>query len=116
MLRRIAAGSIGICVPRRCHHAIFLTCGTSPARPVNRQLIVAIMKIEVRTFNAGDYATAFRLWESSEGVGLSEADSPEGITKYLNRNPASASWLSTANNSSGPFFVDTTGGAASSIT
>src|SRR5258706_298299 len=47
----------------------------------------ARMRIEVRTFNASDHAAAFRLWEHSEGVGLSEADSPEGIASFLNRNP-----------------------------
>ncbi|MCL6603392.1 MAG: GNAT family N-acetyltransferase [Paenibacillus sp.] len=34
-----------------------------------------------------DYSAAYRLWESTEGMGLSSADSEEEIIRYLHRNP-----------------------------
>ncbi len=34
-----------------------------------------------------DYPAAIRLWQSSEGIGLSKADEPEQIWAYLERNP-----------------------------
>jgi ribosomal protein S18 acetylase RimI-like enzyme len=34
-----------------------------------------------------DYGEVFALWESFPGVGLSEADSYDGIAGYLSRNP-----------------------------
>lgn len=34
-----------------------------------------------------DYPALRTLWESSEGVGLSDADSPEGFEQFLRRNP-----------------------------
>lgn len=43
-------------------------------------------KIEYRVFDGADYSSARKLWESAEGIGLSEADSPEGIARYLKRN------------------------------
>ncbi len=36
---------------------------------------------------AEDYDEVFRLWESAEGVGLTDADSRDGVEKYLGRNP-----------------------------
>ncbi len=45
------------------------------------------MKLETREMTAGDYDEVFRLWESAEGVGLTDADSKEGVETYLNRNP-----------------------------
>lgn len=33
------------------------------------------------------YSQVLALWKFSEGVGLSDADSPEGITNFLERNP-----------------------------
>lgn len=45
------------------------------------------MSVECRTFQESDYAAAFRLWQATEGIGLSEADSPEGIRLFLSRNP-----------------------------
>ena len=36
---------------------------------------------------ADDYDEVFPLWESAEGVGLTDADSREGVEMYVNRNP-----------------------------
>ncbi|HXK18518.1 MAG TPA: GNAT family N-acetyltransferase [Polyangiaceae bacterium] len=45
------------------------------------------MGLEIRVFRAEDHAQAWRLWESSEGVGLSSADSFENVARFLQRNP-----------------------------
>ena len=34
-----------------------------------------------------DYEAAYSLWEKAEGIGLSQADSPENIALFLARNP-----------------------------
>jgi ribosomal protein S18 acetylase RimI-like enzyme len=34
-----------------------------------------------------DYKTVLRLWQNSLGIGLSAADSQQGIQQYLERNP-----------------------------
>ncbi|PTX99126.1 GNAT family N-acetyltransferase [Opitutus sp. ER46] len=41
----------------------------------------------MREFTLADFETATALWRVSEGVGLNEADSREGITLFLTRNP-----------------------------
>lgn len=46
-----------------------------------------MMKIDYRIFAETDYPAARQLWESMEGIGLSEADSADGIARYLKRNP-----------------------------
>jgi N-acetylglutamate synthase len=46
------------------------------------------MSIEIREFTPDDYDAVDALWTSSEGVGLSRADSREGIRRFLERNPA----------------------------
>lgn len=45
------------------------------------------MSAATREMVASDYAGAMRLWEEAEGVGLSSADTPEAIARYLARNP-----------------------------
>lgn len=40
-----------------------------------------------RTMTINDYEAAIALWSESEGVRLRDADSREGIEKYLLRNP-----------------------------
>jgi putative acetyltransferase len=45
------------------------------------------MTIEILEFHAADYDAALVLWQRSEGIGLSEADSRENIERYLRRNP-----------------------------
>lgn len=43
-----------------------------------------------RTMTIDDYEAAIALWSESEGVRLRDADSREGIEKYLLRNPGSS--------------------------
>ncbi|MFZ5889599.1 MAG: GNAT family N-acetyltransferase [Myxococcota bacterium] len=45
------------------------------------------MAMVIREFCSADYAEALKLWETTEGMGLSEADSFEGISRLLERNP-----------------------------
>jgi ribosomal protein S18 acetylase RimI-like enzyme len=45
------------------------------------------MSIEIHPFTNQDYPEARRLWEETEGVGLSDADSRDGIELFLSRNP-----------------------------
>jgi ribosomal protein S18 acetylase RimI-like enzyme len=42
---------------------------------------------ELRVFTIDDYPVVRTLWESSDGVGLSDADSLDGVRKVLARNP-----------------------------
>jgi ribosomal protein S18 acetylase RimI-like enzyme len=42
----------------------------------------------VRPFRIEDHSQARQLWESMEGVGLSDADSLENIARFLERNPS----------------------------
>ena len=50
------------------------------------------MSIELREFLADDYQRVRALWESTEGVGLGDGDSPLGVVRLLNRNPG-LSWV-----------------------
>jgi N-acetylglutamate synthase len=43
--------------------------------------------ITIREMNMNDYEAMYHLWSSTEGMGLSEADAPEQIDRYLKRNP-----------------------------
>ena len=45
------------------------------------------MNIAIREMTIDDYVPVYALWESSEGLGLSDADSKEGIKRFLERNP-----------------------------
>jgi ribosomal protein S18 acetylase RimI-like enzyme len=45
------------------------------------------MSIQIKEFDIADYETVFELWEKTEGIGLSIADSRERILQYLERNP-----------------------------
>ena len=40
-----------------------------------------------RCMDIGDYDAVVKLWRSSNGISLREADSREGILRYLTRNP-----------------------------
>ena len=42
----------------------------------------------ITPFTMTDYAAVITLWDTSDGVGLSSADSPEAIQFYLERNPS----------------------------
>jgi N-acetylglutamate synthase len=55
------------------------------------------MDSNIRQMTITDYDNVFRLWQASEGVALSDADSRERIRQYLDRNP-------------GMSFVSSTGG------
>ncbi len=45
------------------------------------------MIITIQPFNIETYEEVLALWQKSEGVGLSGADSMENIRSYLERNP-----------------------------
>lgn len=41
----------------------------------------------IRPMVMTDYGAVCKLWESCEGVGLNDADTPESLNAYLHRNP-----------------------------
>ncbi|MGA9397725.1 MAG: GNAT family N-acetyltransferase [Anaerolineaceae bacterium] len=45
------------------------------------------MTINYRTMTLSDYQSVYDLWKSTPGIGLSDADSREGIEKFLKANP-----------------------------
>jgi N-acetylglutamate synthase len=45
------------------------------------------MAYTIRPMVGSDYAAVIALWQATEGVGLSSADSPDAIQRYLDRNP-----------------------------
>jgi len=45
------------------------------------------MSIVIREMAIEDYDEVLALWQTSEGVGLSDADSEEGLARFLDRNP-----------------------------
>jgi ribosomal protein S18 acetylase RimI-like enzyme len=45
------------------------------------------MNTEITPLSIGSYGEVLALWQQCEGVGLSDADSREGIQAYLDRNP-----------------------------
>ncbi len=45
------------------------------------------MAIVYRGMTSDDYQPVYDLWTKTEGIGLSQADSPEGIAQFLARNP-----------------------------
>ncbi len=45
------------------------------------------MSIELRELTIDDYESVYAVWAGSEGIGLSDADSKEGIKRFLARNP-----------------------------
>ena len=45
------------------------------------------MNVEIRPFSIEVYDAVFALWQKCDGIGLSQADSREGIQRYLRRNP-----------------------------
>jgi ribosomal protein S18 acetylase RimI-like enzyme len=47
----------------------------------------APFRTTVREMTPADYEEALALWKSSEGIGLSAADSKEHVERYLFRNP-----------------------------
>ena len=45
------------------------------------------MSTQIREMSIADYETMYALWQNTEGIGLSDADSKEGIKRFLERNP-----------------------------
>ena len=45
------------------------------------------MSIQIREMTIDDYEPIYALWQNTEGIGLSDADSKEGIKRFLERNP-----------------------------
>lgn len=45
------------------------------------------MEFKIVPFEMKDYKEIYQLWQSCEGIGLSDADSHEQIQRYLDRNP-----------------------------
>ncbi len=45
------------------------------------------MRVEIRAMTIADYDDVYALWQACEGVGLSAADSRQGIRRFLSRNP-----------------------------
>jgi N-acetylglutamate synthase len=45
------------------------------------------MRIGITRLTMADYAEVIDLWGRTEGIGLSQADEPERIASYLERNP-----------------------------
>lgn len=54
------------------------------------------MSVDIRVFEAEDHAQARALWDSTDGVGLSDADSFDNVRRFLERNPG-LSFVATAN-------------------
>jgi N-acetylglutamate synthase len=48
------------------------------------------MDFTIEAMTLEDYAEVTALWRASEGIGLSTADSREGIARFLERNPGLA--------------------------
>ena len=45
------------------------------------------MAFIIREFTMEDYDAAYELWDTTPGMGLSEADTSENIGRFLERNP-----------------------------
>ena len=45
------------------------------------------MSCAIRSMSLADYEAVLRLWQQTEGVGLNESDTRQGIALYLARNP-----------------------------
>lgn len=45
------------------------------------------MSFQVRGMTIRDYEEVIALWRASEGIGLSDADTREGVARFLDRNP-----------------------------
>jgi len=43
--------------------------------------------LPIRSMTLSDYDAVLALWQASPGVGLSDADSPQAIARFLERNP-----------------------------
>jgi GNAT superfamily N-acetyltransferase len=64
--------------------AIFAAEWTPAASP---GMVPRMADWSIRAFEAGDYMQVRTLWKASEGIGLDDSDSPEGLEAFLSRNP-----------------------------
>ncbi|MEN4041926.1 MAG: GNAT family N-acetyltransferase, partial [Anaerolineaceae bacterium] len=48
------------------------------------------MNVNIRPMRITDYDQMLDLWKNSEGIGLSRADSYEGVQRFLERNPGTS--------------------------
>ncbi|HSV85841.1 MAG TPA: GNAT family N-acetyltransferase [Levilinea sp.] len=48
------------------------------------------MNVSIRAMKISDYNQMLELWKNCEGIGLSRADSYEGVQRFLERNPDSS--------------------------
>lgn len=55
------------------------------------------MSLDIRPFEPNDHAAAWALWEATDGIGLSSANSFESVSRFLRRNPSSC-FVATDNN------------------
>lgn len=45
------------------------------------------MNVQIHEMTFADYPDAFELWKNCEGIGLSDADEPEPMRRFLEQNP-----------------------------
>src|SRR5262245_45720906 len=45
------------------------------------------VNVSIRAMSMDDYAQVVELWRTTEGIGLSDADSESGVDSFLLRNP-----------------------------
>lgn len=45
------------------------------------------MEFTITAMSIADYDSVLQIWQQTENIGLSQADSPERIAAYLDRNP-----------------------------
>jgi putative acetyltransferase len=48
------------------------------------------MSISYREMAIADYQLVYNLWDKTEGIGLSDADEKENISRFLDRNPGTS--------------------------
>ena len=61
-------------------------------------MLTQIMPVHLRQMVGEDFNAVRALWEKCEGVGLSEGDSVQGVSRLLTRNP-DLSWVAQADDS-----------------
>lgn len=50
-------------------------------------MLIFLNDVDIRSMDILDYDLVIELWRSTDGIGLSEADSMTGINSFLRRNP-----------------------------
>ena len=48
------------------------------------------MSVQIHPMQIDDYQAVVELWDSTDGVFLSDADTPSGMRRYLARNPSTS--------------------------